>query len=77
MPGVLAGRADGLGEAAWPEAAGEVSSGAGGAPDDLATVIYTSGTTGAPKGVALTHANYELNLRELPNLLGIEREPVC
>ncbi len=46
------------------------------APDDLATIIYTSGTTGAPKGVALTHANYELNLRELPNLLHIEREPV-
>ena len=45
-------------------------------PDDLATIIYTSGTTGAPKGVALTHANYELNLRELPNLLHIEREPV-
>ena len=45
-------------------------------PEDLATIIYTSGTTGAPKGVALTHGNYMLNLRELPNLLGIEREPV-
>ncbi len=45
-------------------------------PDDLATVIYTSGTTGTPKGVALTHANYELNLRELPKLLEIERVPV-
>ncbi|HOU28754.1 MAG TPA: AMP-binding protein [Thermoleophilia bacterium] len=45
-------------------------------PDDLATVIYTSGTTGAPKGVALTHANYELNLRELPKLLELERVPV-
>ena len=66
-----------LGEAAWPESAGvmkrrraEVS------PDDLATIIYTSGTTGTPKGVALTHANYELNLVELPKLLGIERVPV-
>ena len=66
-----------LGEAAWPEAAGEVERRrAEVAPDDLATIIYTSGTTGAPKGVALTHANYELNLRELPNLLHIEREPV-
>ena len=45
-------------------------------PDDLATVIYTSGTTGTPKGVALTHANYELNVRELPKLLKIERVPV-
>ena len=66
-----------LGEAAWPEAAGEVERRrAEVAPDDLATIIYTSGTTGAPKGVALTHANYQLNLRELPNLLHIEREPV-
>ena len=66
-----------LGEAAWPEAAGELHRRrAEVAPGDLATIIYTSGTTGAPKGVALTHANYQLNLRELPNLLHIEREPV-
>ena len=66
-----------LGEAQWPEAAAEVERRrAEVQPDDLATIIYTSGTTGAPKGVALTHANYELNLRELPNLLHIEREPV-
>lgn len=27
-------------------------------PDDLATLIYTSGTTGEPKGVCISHANY-------------------
>jgi long-chain acyl-CoA synthetase len=66
-----------LGEAAWPESAAEIEARrAAVRPDDLATIIYTSGTTGAPKGVALTHANYELNLRALPSLLHIEREPV-
>jgi long-chain acyl-CoA synthetase len=66
-----------LGEAAWAESAGEIERRrAEASPDDLATIIYTSGTTGAPKGVALTHANYQLNLRELPSLLGIDREPV-
>ena len=28
------------------------------AEDDLATIIYTSGTTGVPKGVMLTHGNF-------------------
>jgi long-chain acyl-CoA synthetase len=66
-----------LGEAAWAEGASEVARRREEVrPDDLATVIYTSGTTGSPKGVALTHGNYELNLRELPHLLKIEREPV-
>ncbi|MCH5231383.1 MAG: long-chain fatty acid--CoA ligase [Muribaculaceae bacterium] len=30
-----------------------------GLPEDMATLIYTSGTTGEPKGVAITHANYD------------------
>ena len=30
-----------------------------GLPEDIATLIFTSGTTGEPKGVAITHSNYD------------------
>lgn len=33
-----------------------------GKPEDMATLIYTSGTTGEPKGVAITHGNYDATI---------------
>lgn len=40
-----------------------------GLPEDMATLIYTSGTTGEPKGVVISHANYDAAMQMHMELL--------
>ncbi|MCM1369573.1 MAG: long-chain fatty acid--CoA ligase [Candidatus Amulumruptor caecigallinarius] len=48
-----------------------------GLPDDTATLIYTSGTTGEPKGVVISHANYDYAIEaHLKMLHGINNDDI-
>lgn len=48
-----------------------------GQPDDMATLIYTSGTTGEPKGVVITHSNYDAAMeKHLERLTSVSEHDV-
>jgi len=48
-----------------------------GHPDDLALLQYTSGSTGDPKGVTLTQANLQANIRGMAEAIQVAPEDVC
>ncbi|MBS0267222.1 MAG: amino acid adenylation domain-containing protein, partial [Planctomycetes bacterium] len=43
-------------------------------PENLAYVIYTSGSTGNPKGALLEHRGVTNLMRQLPDVLGLQRD---
>jgi long-chain acyl-CoA synthetase len=59
----------------WRDAAEPTDTGRRPAPDDVVVQSYTSGTTALPKGVMLTHRNYD-HARRVGDLLGVTEHSV-